>query len=158
MKMDQVLKMKLDAAGIDFIVTEEGMVLRPYFDAAGVATIGVGCTYYEDGRKVKITDKPITEARAISLFLTLVKDFEYTVNRIINVNINQNQFNALVSLCFNIGSAALINSTVIKMINKKAPIYEIEAWWLVWNKAAGKPILLDRRKREIQLYISPAIG
>ena len=155
MKMDQVLNMTLDATGVDFLVAEEGMVLHPYLDAAGVATIGVGCTFYEDGTKVKMTDPPITEERAIALFLNLVSDFEYTVKRIINVDINQNQFNALVSLCFNIGSGALINSTLVKKINQKAPLYEIETWWLVWNKAAGQPILLGRRQREFKLFTSP---
>lgn len=153
--MDQVLKMKLDITGVDFLVAEEGMVLHPYLDAAGVPTIGIGCTFYEDGTQVKMTDKPITEERALQLFRNLVEDFEYTVNRLAKVDLTQNQFNALVSLCFNIGSGALINSTLIQKINMQAPLYEIETWWLVWNKAGGQPILLDRRKREFKLYTTP---
>ena len=144
--------MKLDDVGVDFLIQEEGMVLHPYLDSAGIATIGVGCTYYEDGTKVKMTDKPITRDRAIGLFKNTVVTFERTVTRVLRVEVNQNQFNALVSLCYNIGGGAFVNSTLLKKINDKAPLNEIETWFLVWNKVGSAPILLGRRKREFALY------
>jgi lysozyme len=144
--------MKIDITGENFIIKEEGMVLHPYLDSAGIPTIGVGCTYYEDGTKVKMTDEPITEERALQLFRNLVKPFEQTVNRVIRVQMTQNQFNALVSLCFNIGVSAFSRSTLVKKINARASLPEIEVWFLVWNKVGGEPILLGRRKREFELY------
>ena len=144
--------MKLDDLGVDFLIQEEGMVLHPYLDSAGIPTIGVGCTYYEDGRKVKMTDKPITWERAIGLFKNTVVAFERTVTRVLQVDVSQNQFNALVSLCYNIGGGAFVNSTLLKKINEKAPLNEIETWFLVWNKVGTEPILLGRRKREFALF------
>jgi lysozyme len=146
--------MKLDTTGENFIIKEEGMVLHPYKDSAGIPTIGIGCTYYEDGTKVQMTDAPITEERAIQLFRHLATTFEQTVSRSIRLALTQNQFNALVSLCFNIGVGAFSKSTLVKKINGKAPLFEVETWWLVWNKVAGEPILLGRRKREFELYTS----
>ncbi len=67
--------MKLDQVGEEFIIKEEGIALYPYKDIAGIPTIGIGCTYYEDGTPVKITDEPITEERAIQLFRNLVSYF-----------------------------------------------------------------------------------
>jgi len=144
--------MKLDLSGENFIIKEEGMVLHPYLDSAGILTIGVGCTYYEDGTKVKMTDEPITKERALQLFRNLVIAFEQTVTRVIRVPLTQNQFNALVSLCFNIGVSAFSRSTLVKKINSRASLPEIETWFLVWNKVGGEPVLMGRRKREFELY------
>ena len=144
--------MKLDATGENFMIREEGMVLQPYKDSAGIATIGIGCTYYEDGTKVTMDDPPITEERAMQLFRKLLKTYEQAVSRAIRVPITQNQFNALVSLCYNIGTGAFTRSTLVKKINHKAPVEEIEAWFLVWNKVGSAPILLPRRKREFELF------
>ena len=144
--------MKLDLSGENFIIKEEGMVLHPYLDSAGIPTIGVGCTYYEDGTKVQMTDEPITKERALQLFRNLVIAFEQTVTRVIRVPLTQNQYNALVSLCFNIGVSAFSRSTLVKKINSRASLPEIETWFLVWNKVGGEPVLMGRRKREFELY------
>jgi lysozyme len=147
--------MRLDPTGEDFIIKEEGMVLHPYRDIAGTPTIGIGCTFYEDGTPVKMTDEPITEERALLLFRNLVTTFEKAVSRAIHVSLTQNQFNALVSLCFNIGVTAFSRSTLVKKINARAPLPEIETWFLVWNKVGAEPVLLGRRKREFELYNTP---
>ena len=59
-------------AGVRFLIGEEEVRLRPYYDSVGVPTIGVGCTMYEDGRRVKITDPPITYERAMELLKRLL--------------------------------------------------------------------------------------
>ena len=146
--------MKLDQAGEHFIIREEGMVLHPYKDSVGIPTIGVGCTFYEDGTQVAMTDETITEERALQLFRNLVKTFEQTVNKVIHQPMTQNQFNALVSLCFNIGVGAFTRSTLVKRINGKANLPEIETWFLVWNKVGTETVLLGRRKREFEMYAS----
>lgn len=146
--------MKTSAKGIDFIVREEGVVLHPYIDAAGYCTIGVGSRYWEDGRKVSMFDKPITKDRAYNLFAYTLKRYEAQVNESINRPINQNQFDALVSLCYNIGTNGFKSSTVARLVKDNPCDPNIRQWFEAWRNAGGKPILLSRRKREHQLYFS----
>ncbi len=141
--------------GLDFIGKEEGLVLKPYKCSAGVPTIGYGSTYYEDGSKVKMTDKPITKERAEKLFLDTLKHYEMAVYTSTRDDINQNQFDALVSLCYNIGTHAFKKSTLLKRVNKNPNGSDIEAAFLMWKNAGGKPILLGRRQREYKLYSKP---
>jgi lysozyme len=144
---------KVSKSGMDFIAKEEGVVLKPYKCSAGVPTIGIGSTYYEDGTKVKMTDAPITKERAYSLFENVLKHYEMCVYTCTRDEINQNQFDSLVSLAFNIGTNALKKSTLIKRVNNDPKAADIEAAFLMWKNAGGKPILLNRRKREYALYI-----
>jgi lysozyme len=139
--------------GLKFIAKEEGCVLKPYKDSVGIPTIGVGCTYYESGERVKMTDSPITEARALQLFKNLLKTYEMCVYAHTRNDINQNQFDALVSLCFNIGTGAFNKSTLVKKVNANPNDPTIGAAFEMWKNAGGKPILLNRRKREYQLYL-----
>jgi lysozyme len=140
--------------GIDFIVNEEGLVLRPYLDSVKKPTIGIGSTYWEDGRPVSMSDKPITRERAVALFMNTLRRYEAQVNASIKSNINQNQFDALVSLCYNIGTAGFAGATVVKRVNANTSDPEIRYWIEAWRNAGGKPILLGRRKREATLYFS----
>lgn len=144
---------KTSKVGLDFIAQEEGLRLKPYKCSAGVPTIGIGSTYYEDGSKVKMTDAPITKERAYVLFENVLKHFEMCVYTCTRDDINQNQFDALVSLAFNIGTNALKKSTLIKRVNKDPNGSDIEGAFLMWKNAGGKPVLLNRRKREYALYI-----
>lgn len=139
--------------GLKFIAKEEGCVLKPYKDSVGIPTIGVGCTYYESGERVKMTDSPISEVRALQLFKNLLKTYELAVYASTRDDINQNQFDALVSLCFNIGTGAFKKSTLLKKVNSNPNDPAIGAAFEMWKNAGGKPILLNRRKREYQLYI-----
>jgi len=138
--------------GLKFIAKEEGCVLKSYKDSVGIPTIGVGCTYYENGERVKMTDSPITEARALQLFKNLLKTYEMCVYAHTRDDINQNQFDALVSLCFNIGTGAFNKSTLVKKVNANPNDPTIGAAFEMWKNAGGKPILLNRRKREYALY------
>jgi len=139
--------------GLKFIAKEEGCVLKPYKDSVGIPTIGVGCTYYENGERVKMTDSPITEERALQLFKNLLKIYEMCVYAHTRDDINQNQFDALVSLCFNIGTGAFNKSTLAKKVNANPNDPTIGAAFEMWKNAGGKPILLNRRKREYALYL-----
>jgi lysozyme len=99
-------------------------------------------------------DSPITKERAIELFRNLLRAYELAVYSITRDDINQNQFDALVSLCFNIGVSAFKGSTVLKRVNKNPQDKTICAAFEMWSKAGGKPILLKRRQREATLYFS----
>lgn len=140
--------------GIDFLVNEEGMILKPYRDSVGIPTIGIGCTYYENGQRVKMTDPAITKDRAIGLFKNILSTYEKAVWSRTRDDINQNQFDALVSICFNIGVAGFRDSTLLKRVNKNPNDPTISAAFEMWKNANGKPILLNRRKREARLYFS----
>lgn len=145
---------KIDKKGIDFITKEEGVVLHPYLDQIGVPTIGIGSTMYEGGIKVTMRDKPITLARAQQLFSNILLKYENTVRSTIKKDITQNQFNALVSLCYNIGQGGFSSSTVAKKVNINPNDITIGEAFKLWNKAGGKvnPTLVGRRIREAQLY------
>ncbi|SDJ96505.1 lysozyme [Pedobacter sp. ok626] len=144
--------MNINKTGRDFIYKEEGVLLTAYKCQADIPTIGVGFTYYPNtGRKVQMGDK-ITQVECDLIFKEIIKVYEEAVNRSIKVVLTQNQFNALVSLAFNIGCGAFAGSTLVKKINAKVGLDEIEKWLCIWKNAGGKPILLSRRQREFKLY------
>ena len=145
---------QLDSEGKGFLIQEEGKRLKPYFDSKGVATIGIGNTYYEDGTRVKITDPPISEQRMITLFDIVLKPYEMLVWSVTRDDITQNNFNALVSIAYNIGQTNFRQSTLLRRVNAKASDEEIRAAFVAYKYSAGKPILLERRKREFELYVS----
>ena len=96
----------------------------------------------------------ITEEKAIELLKLDLRRFEDVVNKNINVTLKQHEFDALISLAFNIGCAAFSNSTVVKKINTGAKMCEVEEAWKMWRKGGGKvlPILVRRREREVKMY------
>jgi lysozyme len=139
----------------ELIKTFEGFKSKPYKCPAGIPTIGYGSTFYEDGTKVKLTDAPITEARAMELLADVVNDFSKKVNKLIKVEVNQNQFDALVDFAYNVGITALANSTLLKKLNAK--LYsEAADQFLRWNKANGVVLagLTKRRNVEKELFLS----
>ena len=73
----------------------EGLRLKPYLCSAGVPTIGYGNTFYPNGRKVTMKDKPITQEYAFEMLKVVVNMFAKDVDKLVTSNINQNQFNAL---------------------------------------------------------------
>lgn len=145
---------KTGKAGIDLIKEFEGFRSKPYLDAVGVPTIGYGATHYADGRKVKMTDKPITEAEASILLQDMLKQYEKAVLDNVTSKINQNQFDALVSFTYNLGVANFKKSTLLKKVNANPMDLTISHEFLRWNRAGGKVLagLTRRRKAEAELY------
>ena len=139
------------AAGIEALIQREGLILHPYLDTVGVPTIGVGNTYYEDGRKVSLKDPAITKARAIELFKYILKQYELAVYSTTRDDINQNQFDSLVSLTYNIGINAFKNSTLLKRINATAATIDIEKAFMMWSKPKE---IIGRRKTEVKQYFT----
>jgi lysozyme len=145
----------LDQRGRDFMAKEEGINLKPYLDSVGIPTIGIGCTFYPGGRRVTMKDKPLASIQAAwDLFDAVNSSFMLTVYSITRDDINQNQFNALVSLCYNIGPVGFKGSTVLKLVNKNPNDPKIGAAFEMWKNAGGRPILLGRRRREVKMYFS----
>lgn len=148
--------MKLDKSGYDLIKSFEGLSLKPYKCSAGIATIGYGNTYYENNVKVQMSDAVITKQRAEDLLKLNADRFAVKVSNIVHKPINQNQFNALVSFAYNVGSGALASSTLLKLVNINPNDAMIAKEFLRWNKAGGKPIqgLTNRRIKESALYFT----
>lgn len=146
---------------LDFIAKEEGCVLHPYLDQASIPTIGIGSTMYKDGRRVKMTDPPITKEQAYDLLKWEVNNKAAAVKGALkNVVLNQNQYDSLVSLAYNIGVGAFAGSTVAKRVRANPKDPTIRDAFMMWDKihVDGKLVVSDdlfnRRKREADLYFS----
>ena len=147
-------EMLVSNLGIDLICDFEGKRLVAYDDGVGVWTIGFGTTIYPNGIKVKKGDT-CTEAQAKSYMAHDLKKFEQAVNGAVNIPLNQNQFDALVSLAYNIGTGAFNKSTLVKKLNA-GDIRGAADQFDVWINAGGKRMqgLVNRRAREKALYLA----
>jgi lysozyme len=145
--------MKLNQKGIDLMHQFEGLKLEAYLCPANIPTIGWGNTYYESGRKVKLGET-ISKERADALFLWVANSFATQVRSMLRVQLNENQFSALVSFAYNVGNANLRSSTLLKLVNANPNDPKIFDQFLRWNKAGGKELagLTRRRQAEANLY------
>lgn len=147
---------KIGDAGINLIKTFEGFRSAPYKCPAGIPTIGYGATFYTNGKKVTMSDKSITEVEAVSLLKSMLISFEKYVDSYCVDIINQNQFDALVSFCYNLGPSNLKSSTLIKKVNANPNDPTIRAEFMKWTKAGGRTLagLVRRREAESNLYFT----
>ena len=147
---------KTSKNGIAFIKKYEGFKSKPYLCPANVPTIGYGATYYPNGQKVKLTDPAIDEKHASLLLEAMLNPYEKAVDSYCRDDINQNQFDALVSFAYNLGNSALKSSTLLKKANANPNDKTIRNEFLTWRFAAGKELkgLINRRKDESELYFS----
>lgn len=148
--------MILDNKGYLLITKHEGLKLKPYLCPAKIPTIGYGNTYYPDGKRVTLLDKDITKQQAFDMFKEIANRFAKRVDALVTSNINQNQFNALVSFAYNVGTGNFSSSTLLKKVNKNPDDLTIKDEFLRWNKAGGKVLngLTNRRNEEADLYFS----
>ena len=146
--------MRLGSKGLELIKSFEGFYSKPYLDPIGIPTIGYGATYYPNKKKVTMKDKPLTEKESSDLLKEMMVTYENDVKRLVKRELNQNQFDALVSFTYNLGSANLGKSTLLKKINANTCDKTIKDEFLKWNKAGGKVLngLIRRRNAEAELY------
>ena len=145
---------KTGAAGIELIKKFEGFMSKPYKCPAGIPTIGYGATFYPDGKKVTMSDKAITEVEGTALLASMLTKFEQYVDSYCIDTITQNQFDALVSFCYNLGPNNLKSSTLLKKVNLNPNDETIRVEFMKWTKAGGKTLkgLVTRRTAEADLY------
>ena len=139
--------MEISQEGLSLIKKFEGCKLQSYKCAAGVWTIGYGSTNgIEEGME-------ISQERADMLLLEDVEVFEKAVNELVEVPLEQNQFDSLISWTFNLGPTNLKNSTLLKVLNNKN-YDEVPTQIKRWNKAGGKVLqgLVRRREAEALLF------
>lgn len=155
--------MRTSKNGIDLITHFEGVELKPYLCPAEFVTVGIGHVILSPGGEmlkgkdalVKELAKNIVYTKE-SVQILLIKDlepFEKNLNSL-SINLLQNEFDALISFCYNLGSGALQKSTLLKRI--KAKEGDIKEAFLMWNKAGGKvlPGLVKRREAEATLFLT----
>jgi lysozyme len=103
-----------------------------------------------------MTDTPINESQATDLLKSMLDSFEKYVDSYSRDDINQNQFDALVSFAYNLGPANLKASTLLKKVNANPNDPTIKDEFLKWTKAGGQtlPGLVRRRQAEAELYFA----
>lgn len=124
-----------------------------YYCPANVLTIGYGCT--EGIKKGEVW----THAQAITALKRELAKHEKAVNDLVKVDLNQNQFDALVSFSYNCGAAALGKSTLLKKLNKGDYTGAAQQFH-AWKKGGGRvlPGLVRRRAQEAELFLAPVTG
>ncbi len=146
-------EMHVSPGGVDLICNFEGLELKAYDDGVGVWTIGFGTTKYPNGIRVKKGDTcTLDQARGYMQYD--LKVFERAVRESVLVPLNQNQFDALVSLAYNIGTNAFEKSTLVKRLNEGN--YQGAAnQFDVWVNAGGQRMqgLVKRRTIEKTLFL-----
>jgi GH24 family phage-related lysozyme (muramidase) len=148
--------MKTGERGLKLIKEFEGCKLSAYQCPAGVWTIGIGSTHYGDGTPVTKNRTLPNEGAAIALLAATIGQYEKAVNAT-GVELTQNEFDALVCLCYNIGAGNFFKSTLVKMLKAGDDKAEIAKQFLRWDKAGGKPLagLTRRRNAEAELFLTP---
>ncbi len=140
-------KMEISKEGLSLIKKFEGCELEAYKCAAGVWTKGYGST-----KDVKEGDT-LTQEEADKLLLHEMNEYEGYINDNVTVDLQQNQFDSLVSWVFNLGPSNLKASTMLKVLNNK-DFNDVPAQIKRWNKAGGKVLqgLIRRREAEALLF------
>ena len=148
--------MKLNNAGYQLICEFEGLRLKPYLCSAKISTIGYGNTYYPNGKRVTLLDEPITKEYAFEIFKVIADKFGKRVSEMVKKPLTQNQFNALVSFAYNVGTGAFSTSTLLKKVNANPNDLTIRNEFARWIRANGKIVngLVNRRKKESDVYFS----
>ena len=137
----------------------ERLMLTAYLDAAGVPTIGWG--HIAGVTRADVGVREINEARALALFEADLDIAENAVRRYVRVDLNQNQFDALVDFVFNLGAGNFASSTLLKKLNAgdyDAVPEQLMRWTKARDPKTGKLRelggLKTRRKWEAALWSS----
>ena len=138
----------------DLCLVFEGMYLKPYLCPANVPTIGVGATFYEDGRRVSLADPPITRDRAMQL---LEWELSHCLPKVLALcpplrEWGEKATGAILDFAFNCGTGALSSSTLRRRINADDED-GAKAELMKWVRGGGRvlPGLVRRRAAEVAL-------
>ena len=157
--------MQVGQSGKKLFQEWEGLELNEYLDSGGAPTIGVGHLMTRSERmsgKIMINGKGVVYRNGLTVqqcwdLLDQDLDFaEASVNSMVKVSLNQNQFDALVSFIFNVGESAFRNSTLLKVLNA-GHFDQVPTQLRRWIRDNGKVVkgLVNRREKEIALWNRP---
>jgi lysozyme len=143
----------LSSAGKNLLKQLEGFRSEAYLDEANVATIGYGTTRYSESEPVAIGDV-VTELEADEL---LAKDLQWAqdaINNLVDSELEQHQFDALVVFVYNVGKGAFSSSTILRKLNDPYSLAvedEFQRW--VWAGGQISLGLINRRIKERDLFL-----
>lgn len=142
--------------GLAFIVSFEGEILHVYNDGYGYLTAGVGHLLSAAEKKQYKKNDRISREQSREWLRQDLSKAETAVRDAVTVPITQNQFDALVSLAFNIGIGGFRRSSVLRNLNARHFDAAAQAF-LSWNKAGGQVSrgLVRRREAEKKLFLTP---
>jgi lysozyme len=140
----------------------EGVRKEVYDDVAGLPTIGVGHLLTQDELHSGTIDidgqavdyrRGLSDSQVLDLLAQDLVRFEKAVEELVEVSLSQNQFDALISFSFNVGTSAFGKSTLLKVLNQ-GQYDQVPAQLRRWVKAGGKTVdgLVNRRENEIALW------
>lgn len=147
--------MKTSERGLQLIKAYEGIRLKPYRDCVGLYTVGVGHLIGDGTVLPDSWNRTFTIEEVNELLVADVRKFELGLARYVNVELSQNQFDAIIDYCFNLGLGTFQRSSVRQAINRRDKAGVVRNL-LRYNKAGGKvvPQLDNRRKAEALLFLS----
>ena len=152
------MNFRLTDAGLDFLCRQEGFRARPYLDQAGKPTIGYGHLI-----RAGETFDALTEPEAQVLLRIDVARVAAPVRTALRVPLKPHQADAVISLAFNVGGAAITASTLMKLLNGGS--FDMAAdQFPRWNKITvnGRKVastgLTARRERERKLFLFADYG
>jgi len=140
-------KMQISEEGLSLIKKYEGCELKAYRCPANVLTIGYG--HIKD---VKEGDQ-ITKEEANYMLQEEMIEYEGYVNDMVDVELNQSQYDSLCAWVYNLGPTNFQSSTLLKVLNE-GKYNEIPQQIKRWNKAGGEVLdgLIRRREAEALLF------
>lgn len=146
------MTMRTSADGLSVIKEFEGLRLSAYRCPAGIMTIGYGHTSAA-GSPTVTSGLVISRDDAERILRADLGQYENAVNKYVEANLTQNQFDALVCFTYNIGVGALAKSTLVKKINA-GKLDEAPAEFMKWTRGGGRelPGLIRRRRAEVKLW------
>jgi len=139
--------MEISEEGLSLIKKFEGCELKAYQDSVDVWTIGYGHTKgVEDGQE-------ITQEEAEEMLASELDEYEGYINDLVECDLEQCQFDALVAWVYNLGPTNLRSSTMLKRLNSN-DLEDVPNQIKRWNKAGGKVLngLVRRREAEALLF------
>jgi lysozyme len=148
-KRNEIAAISLSATALVAIALHEGYKDMAYIPTPGdVPTIGFGTT-----GGVKLGDKT-TPTQALNRAMVDIQKFEGAVKSCVQVPLTQGEYDAYISLSYNIGSSAFCNSTLVKRLNQSE--YALACQEILrWNRFQGKELAgLTKRRQEEYLKCS----
>lgn len=152
-------------AGLDIIKHFEGLgdgdkdtpELEPYVDPVGIPTLGWGSIWGLNGKRVTMKHRAVTPDEAEFLLERELSHTERAVARLVSVPVTQNQFSALCSFTYNVGSGNLQASTLRGKLNR-GDVLGAANEFPKWRRAKGRILagLVRRRREEARLFLASA--
>lgn len=147
--------MRISQHGLEFIEKWEGKEYDKYLDSVGLWTVGIGHLI----KQGEVFSYTLTDEECYDLLRKDLIPVETALHKWVKVPTNQNQYDALCSLVFNIGTGAFLKSSVLRFLNQGWDEDAADAF-LLWNKATvkGKKTALvgltNRRRDERKLFLT----